>query len=464
VTVDRPLVIVSNRGPLSFSRDADGGLVTKRAGGGLVTALGAGVAERGALWVAAAMTDEDREAAAAGTIEAEGYRLRTVVVDPDRYRQHYDVISNATLWFLHHDLFDRARRPRLDRRWREAWGAFRSVNADVAATVAEVAPEGADVLVHDYHLPLLGPALRDRRPDLRAVHFSHTPFCGPDALRLLPADVAAELLEGMAAHRACGFHTSRWAANFTRCCEDVLGWAPPTFVAPAAADPDDIAAVAASAACRSAADELDAALGDRRFLVRVDRIELSKNLLRGFHAFDDLLREHPEWRGNVVFGAFVYPSREGLAEYLAYRQEVEGLVRRINETWGTPDWTPVLYDADDDFPRSVAALRRYDALLVNPIRDGLNLVAKEGPLVNERDGVLCLSRESGAWEELAGTALEVQPYDVAGTADVLHAALSMGADERRDHAAAVREVAARRRPADWLADQLAAAEGAPPAA
>ena len=199
-------------------------------------------------------------------------------------------------------------------------------------------------------------------------------------------------------------------------------------------------------------------MGDRRLLVRVDRIELSKNLLRGFWAFETLLREHPEWRERVVFAACVYPSREGLAEYLAYRQEVEGLIRQVNDRWSTPAWTPIIYDPTDDFPASVAALRRYDVLLVNPVRDGLNLVAKEGPLVNERDGVLALSRESGVWEELGGAALEIHPFDVGQTADVLHAALSMGADERGSHSHEVLRLARARTPVEWLADQLAAAE------
>ena len=188
--------------------------------------------------------------------------------------------------------------------------------------------------------------------------------------------------------------------------------------------------MAASARTAARARRLEAQVGDRNLIVRVDRIELSKNLLRGFLAFDELLRTRPEWRGKVVFAAFVYPSREGLPEYLAYRQEVETLARRVNEEWATDDWTPILLDTSDDFPRSVAALRRYDVLLVNPIRDGLNLVAKEGPLLNERDGVLALSREAGVWEELQGGALEVNPFDVAGTADVLAQALDMPADER----------------------------------
>ncbi|MDQ6839185.1 MAG: trehalose-6-phosphate synthase, partial [Actinomycetota bacterium] len=205
--------------------------------------------------------------------------------------------------------------------------------------------------------------------------------------------------------------------------------------------------------------DLDGSLGDRKLIVRVDRIELSKNLLRGFLAYDDLLRTHPEYRGHVVFAALIYPSRAGLPEYLSYRQEVESLARHINETWATPGWTPVTVDTTDNFPRSVAALRRYDVLLVNPVRDGLNLVAKEGPLVNERDGVLALSREAGAWEELGPVALEVNPFDIAGTSDVLATALAMTPAERAVHAAAVRQAATSRQPRGWLDDQLEAAAG-----
>jgi trehalose 6-phosphate synthase len=453
----RPVVIVSNRGPLSFASGDGGELVTRRAAGGLVSALGPAVAGTGALWIAAALSEADRVAAERGVVEAEGFRLRSLVVDADAYRAAYDVVSNGTLWFLHHGLYDRPRRPRFDRHWRNAWNGYREVNAAFARAVVEDAPEGAAVVVHDYHLSLLGPELAAKRPDLIAVHFTHTPFCGPDDLRVLPDDAATELLTGMAGFAACGFHSSRWARAFEACSAEVLGRSPTTFVSAAAADPDDLSATASSSPCHDAFVELDRRVGDRALIARVDRIELSKNLLRGFLAFDDLLRHRPQWRGKVVFAASVYPSREGLAEYLAYRQEVEGLVRRINEEWATSDWTPIVYEASDDYHRSVAVLRRFDVLLVNPVRDGLNLVAKEGMLVNERSGVLALSREAGAWEELGSLALEVNPFDVADTADVLHAALSMDDPSRRAHAAALRQAVASRTPKDWFADQLAAA-------
>jgi trehalose 6-phosphate synthase len=451
------VVIVSNRGPLSFSHDSDGSLVAQRGAGGVASSLAPLVRDTGASWMAAAMTEADREAAAAGTVEAEGFRFRLLAVDPDAYRMAYDVVSNGTLWFLHHSLWDLARRPRFDRRWREAWDAYRAVNHTFARAVIDEAPANATVLVQDYHLALVGTWLAQERPDLRAVHFTHIPFCDPEAIRILPDEVAGELLAGLASHASCGFHARRWARNFEACCEALWGWHPATFVSPLAPDHDDIDTVADSAACAEEGAALDDALDGRRLILRVDRIELSKNLLRGFLAYEELLRTRPEWQGHVVFAAFVYPSREGLPEYLAYRQEVETLAARINNQWGVPGWTPIILDTSDNFPRSVAALRRYDLLLVNPVRDGLNLVAKEGPLLNVRNGVLALSREAGVWEELGSVALEVNPFDVAGTADVLAAALAMDDQNRATHAAALRKLAAARSPRHWLDDQLAAA-------
>ncbi len=455
-----PVLIISNRGPVSFSFGDDGGLVAKRGGGGLVSSLGPLVRDMGATWMAAASTDADVEASKEGVIDAEGFRFRSLAVDPDAYQMAYDVVSNSTLWFLHHGLFDLSRRPRLDRRWREAWDAYRDVNHTFARAVIDEAPEGAIVLVQDYHLALVGTWLAQERRDLRAVHFSHIPFCEPGALRVLPSDVAEELLVGMGSHASCGFHARRWAANFEACCGEVLGFTPSTFVSPLSPHYDDIAALAAEDDCIREQGWIDEVRGDRQLIVRVDRIEPSKNLLRGFWAFDDLLRTRSEWRSRVVFVALVYPSREGLPEYLAYRQEVESVARVINDRWGTPGWTPIVLDTSDNFPRSIAALVRYDVLLVNPVRDGLNLVAKEGPVLNTNDGVLALSREAGAWDEMGGTALEVNPFDVSGTADVLAAALTMPPAERKAHAEALAKAASARVPRHWFDDMLTVAGSA----
>lgn len=453
---DRPFVLVSNRGPVSFSRTG-GELTSRRGAGGLVSGIGPLVASTGAPWIAAAMSQGDREAARRGAVEADGFRVRLLALDEEDYRLAYDEVSNGTLWFAHHGLWDLTREPAFDAGWSDAWDAYRRVNHAFADAVADEAPDGAAVLVQDYHLCLVAARLRHTRPDLDCVHFHHTPFAPPVWLRALPDAACHELLEGLAAHRGCGFHSARWAADFTASAHELAGLHPATFVAPLASDPDDIRRAAASPECEAALMALDEVVCGRTVIGRVDRVELSKNLLRGFHAYAALLEQHPEHRRRVVFVANAYASRSGVPGYTAYREHIDHLVQRINHEWGDDEWQPVVLEVEDDFPRSVALLRRADVVLVNPIRDGLNLVASEAALVNDRDAVLALSPEAGAWERFEPGALRVPPFDIAGTADVLHQALTMPAAERSERAARLRALAEARTPAHWLADQLAAA-------
>ncbi|HET6809499.1 MAG TPA: trehalose-6-phosphate synthase [Acidimicrobiales bacterium] len=451
------LVIASNRGPVSFARDRDGRLVARRGGGGLVASLGPLVAGTDATWVAAAMGDADREAAADGVAEADGFRFRCLDIDPATYRAAYDVVANSTLWFLHHHLWDLPRRPRFDRHWREAWEGYRAYNEAFARALADEAPDGATVLVQDYHLCLVAPKLVAKRPDLRPVHFHHTPFCSPEWLEVLPDDVATELIEGLAAYDACGFHSPRWEAGFRACADRVLGSSPPTFVAPLPPAAASLERVAASEACAEEGRRLEERVGDRRLIVRVDRMEPSKNIVRGFFAYDELLAARAELREKVSFFAFCYPSREGLAEYLGYHREVEAAAEMVNGRWGTESWTPVVLFDDDNFPRSVAALQRYDVLLVNPVRDGMNLVALEGPVVNRHDGIVALSRQAGAWDVLSGAAEGLNPFDVAGTAEALGAALDLPGPERRERSGAIRERVGSLDLHDWLDTQVSSA-------
>jgi trehalose 6-phosphate synthase len=281
-------------------------------------------------------------------------------------------------------------------------------------------------------------------------------------LGVLPDAVAAELLDGMAGYAVCGFHASPWEADFRACYAAAGRVAPPTFVAPLGPDAAVLAEEVATPETAAAAEALRAEVGGRRIIARTDRMEPSKNIVRGMLAFEELLVTHPEWRGEGVHAAFAYPSRQGLAEYLAYGSDVEHTAERINHAFGSgaDGWTPIVLSVHDDRARSLAALSVSDVLLVNPVRDGLNLVAKEGPLLNTVDGVLVLSHQAGAWEELAldgKGALGVNPFDVTGTAEALHSALTMGPDERATRAAALRQAVAARTSADWWQDQLAAA-------
>jgi trehalose 6-phosphate synthase len=451
------VIVVSHRGPYQFSRDDDGALAAHRGAGGIVSALSPLLTDNPeATWIAAAMSEDDNEAERTGVTAGLDLKVRLLDLEREQHRMHYDVVANGVLWFLHHGMFDHARRPRFDLRFRDAWNAFVAVNQCFTDAVVESAPANDIVLVQDFQLALVPGQLRARRPDLRVVHFTHTPFAGPDDFSMLPTDIGIDLCAALASGPA-GFHTKRWGESYRLSARATLG-PRATITAPFAAslgpDVDALEETAASPAARAAASYLADVVGDRLVVVRTDRVDPSKNIVRGFLAFDRLLEARPGLRGRVVFVAMVYPSRQGLAEYLAYENEVEQTVARVNERWATRDWVPILLDDRDDFARSVAGMERYDVLLVNSIRDGLNLVAKEGPVINRRDGVLCLSPETGAYDELKTAALAVHPYDLEQGAGALDDALSMPLDERAARAKKLRALATQRSPADWLADLL----------
>jgi trehalose 6-phosphate synthase len=469
-------IVVSNRGPLSFRFDAEGELQPLTGGGGLVSSLRPLLAapEPGAdagaktetMWISMTMGPADEAAVAARRMRDPALALRSVTVDPDTYRMAYDVVANTTLWYTHHHLFDLPHRPRFDRHWHRAWDGYRAYNQAMADVVAAEAALGALVLVQDYHFSLLGRMLAQGRPDLATVHFCHIPFADPNMLGVLPDHAVGELLAGLAGFGACGFHAQRWAEGFRACFADadlaaLAGLAPsagpPSFVSSLTPDQAGLRAEAAGPECARSVEQLRAETGGRRIILRVDRVEPSKNIVRGMLAFEELLETHPEWVGAVVHLALVYPSRQGLADYLALEAEVAHVAERINHTWGTAEWRPIVLHVEDDRARSVAALTISDVLLVNPVRDGLNLVAKEGPLINTAAGVLVLSRQAGVWEELAEPSLDINPFDITGTAEALHAALVMDPAERRRRADELTRLVEARTAADWMQDQRAAA-------
>jgi trehalose 6-phosphate synthase len=451
------LVVVATRGPFSLRLEA-GEVVAGRAAGGLAPSLAAALEGRRAVWIAAAASPGEREIAARGLpIPApEGLTVRLVVV-PDEIAAAHRLVANGTLWFLHHGLFDKPHRPAVDRRWHEAWERYRSYNALFGDEIARLAPASATVVVNDYQLSLVGGRLAELRPDLATVHFTHTPFCDPEELRTLPSAVAAELMGSIASCGAAGFHTERWAGNFRRCAGECLADEPRAVVSPLGVDARRLAEESASPGVEAARARLLAAVDGRRIVFRSDRLELAKNIVRGFAAFGELLEAEPGWRDSVVFLAHLYPSREELPEYLAYRNEVERAASSLNERFGKPGRLPVILEIADDHDASLAALSLYDVLLVNALRDGMNLVAKEGAVLNRRDGVLCLSKEVGAFEALGEAAVAVEPFDIAGTARAIREALEMPAADRRARARRLAELAALHPPAEWLEGVVAEA-------
>ncbi|MFE7662375.1 alpha,alpha-trehalose-phosphate synthase (UDP-forming) [Streptomyces celluloflavus] len=513
------VLVASNRGPVSYTlaetgppgqagRGAAPALTAKRGGGGLVSGLSAIGPDTDAVWVCAALGDGDREAVrraahgapagggpAAGELDRAdtgGRRVRMLDIPADIHAAAYNGIANSVLWFVHHMLYQTPLEPVFDTEFRAQWASYETYNAAFADALADGAAPGAAVLVQDYHLALVPGMLRERRPDLRIAHFSHTPWAPAEYFAMLPDDIQRQLALGILGADRANFLTRRWAANFMACAATALGAdCAPVPPATAAADADDttdttdapalvshpagrpahttrigVHGLGADAgflrerAHRPDVDERLAALRaqiggpDRRTIVRVDRTELSKNIVRGLLAYRRLLTDRPEWRERVVHVAFAYPSRQDLAVYRDYTAEVERVAGAINAEFGTPGWQPVVLHVKDDFARSLAAYRLADVALVNPIRDGMNLVAKEIPVVSDGGCALVLSREAGAHEELGADALTVNPYDITGTARALHEALTMPHGERAARTERLAAAATALPPDRWFLDQL----------
>ncbi|MFE2426696.1 trehalose-6-phosphate synthase [Streptomyces sp. NPDC059373] len=475
------VLVASNRGPVTYAlHKEDGSLTAKRGGGGLVSGLSAIGPDADAVWVCAALSEGDRaavERAAGGRLDpadSGGQHVRMLDIPEETFTGAYNGIANSVLWFIHHLLFQTPLEPVFDEDFRSDWAAYEAYNAAFADALAEEAAEGAAVLIQDYHLTLVPKLLRARRPDLRIGHFSHTPWAPPDYFRILPDDVAADVLTGILGSDRAAFLTRRWADAFADSCAAVLGASvirdagalTVTYkgrttrigVHGLGADADFLRERSRQPDVEERLADLRNAVGgpDVKVIVRVDRTELSKNIVRGLLAYGQLLRDHPEWHGRVVHVAFAYPSRQDLSVYVEYTDEVQQVAEELNEEFGTPGWKPVLLHVKDDFARSLAAYRLADVALVNPIRDGMNLVAKEVPVVSDEGVALVLSREAGAYEELGDDSFVVNPYDLRATARALYEALTLPLHERAERSKRLAAAATALPPQQWFLDQLAA--------
>lgn len=456
------LVFVSNRGPVQFDDDGS----PHRGGGGLVTVLSTALIERQCAWVAAAMTKGDRKRTGLLSPAETGLDdvwVKMLDVPAKDYDPYYNRLSNRVLWFAHHYLFDPPRTPIFDEEDTAAWESYVAVNRRFAEAVAETAPEGASIFVQDYHLALVPATLRALRPDVRIAHFWHIPFAQPDYLRMLPDEWSRALLEGLLAADLVGFQTSRWADAFRWGCRDVLsartgekwikfaGHMTRIGVYPVGIHGNHLQAAAASPAIGAERKSLADWVGGRRFILRVDRTELSKNIYRGMLAVESLLERRPDLRGRIAHLALLAPSRGDVPEYVEYTQQCVDVADRINARFGADT---VRVDIENAINRAYAAYGLYDVLVVNPVFDGMNLVAFEGPILNRRDGQLVLSQNAGAFTRLAGGAYPVNPFSVQATSEAIEAAIDAPADERRERAKRLRRLARSHRPARWLLAQI----------
>ena len=463
-------IVVSNRGPVTFARGESGEREHSRGAGGLVTALNAVLRRaENAVWIASAQSEEDvavsKEPA---PYEVEDLRIRLVEHDPASYDLMYNELANPLLWFVQHGLYDLPYSPTLGDETRRAWeDGYVPVNRNFAEAVTETVAdeESPTILLHDYQLYMTPLFVRERLGAGAFLSlFVHIPWPEPDLWRVLPHYIREGVLESLLSADVVAFHTHRYARAFAETASDVLGAEAEGGVIhyrgrdvwvrayPISIDPGEFLDLARS----------EAVLEEERFvkglpgklLLRVDRTDLSKNVVRGFLAYGRMLERHPEMKGEVTFLAQLQPSRTDVPEYAAYMEAVGRTAEEVNEQHGTDSWRPIELFMEDDFPRSVAAYKNFDVLLVNAVRDGMNLVAKEAAVINEKNGVLVLSENAGAHEELGEHALTINPYDIDEQAEAIHAALSMPEEEREIRAKGLRETVDSNTIDDWVEAQI----------
>lgn len=479
----RRLIIATNRGPVEYYLSQDQTLKFRRGAGGMVTALIDAGSRMEVTWVAMAMTEGDRiafreaqknnDGLLPSPIRGQKMELRYVAIPKTAYRKYYEQISNRLLWFLQHYMYDPREDSTNNQKIQDAWknGYYIANQAIADAINAEIERQESIpvVMLHDYHLYLAPAMIRQRHPTIAMQQFIHIPWPDVRCWHFLPSNIAQAIYTGLVGNDIIGFQTERDARNFLEGAKTLLDGAVVDFEegavwwqghrTQARAYPISISVteerrIVQSKAGKHAAEKILPLLGEKT-IMRVDRIEPTKNILKGFQAYAKMLDEHPELLGKVKFIAFLVPSRQSLPEYKRYNADVLKLIDEINQKYGSTDWEPVhAFTKDNDRTRALAAMGFYDVLLVNPIIDGMNLVAKEGPVVNECNGVLVLSRTAGAFQQLGKAAIPTSPTDVAETAEALYKALTLPADERRIKATLARQIVERNDLNVWLSRQI----------
>jgi trehalose 6-phosphate synthase len=474
------VVIVSNRGPVTFSRGESGEREYSRGAGGLVTALNALARRRSeAVWIASAQSEEDVRVVRENPdepYEVEGLKVVLVEHDGEAYDLMYNHLANPLLWFVQHELYDLPYAPVLGddtkRAWEEGYVPVDENFAEAVARTLESEEEGGAgervILVHDYQLYMTPLGLRKRLGDEAFISlFVHIPWPETEGWRVLPSYAREGVLKSLLEANVVAFHTEGYARNFVRTAREVLGveadeekgvvqsedgrevW---VRAYPISIDPDEFEELARSDEVLQEEETLRGLPGN--LLLRVDRMDLSKNTVRGFEAYDRMFDRHPEMLEQVTFLARLQPSREDIPEYAKYAETIQETVEEVNEKHATDSWQPIVLSMEDNFPLSVAAYKNYDVLLVNAVRDGMNLIAKEAVVANEKNGVLILSENAGAHEELGEYAITVNPFDVDEQADALHEALTMSDDERARRAEALEQTIRSNTIEEWAEAQF----------
>lgn len=454
-TIDR-VVIVSNRLPIVIEKEDGKGLHIKPGQGGLVTALAPVLRDRGGLWIGWPGTAEDFDFDKILTIGSQdiGYLLKPVVLTADEVNQYYFGFSNEILWPLFHDLQSRCN---FDPAY---WSMYQTVNRKFAQVIAENTSADDYIWIQDYHLLLVATELRSMGVDNRVALFQHIPFPPLDIYMKLPW--RSQILGAFLDYDLVGFQTPRDRNNFINCLEALIKHVDVdarrrvctlavsqretkvgTF--PIGIDFKEFSREASSKTIVKVADGLRNALGKRQIILGVDRLDYTKGVPERLQAFRSALERFDDIRGNVSMVQIVVPSREDIPEYKGLRSEIEGLVGEINGEFAEPGWIPIHYMFRSlERDELLAFYRAANIALITPLKDGMNLIAKEYCAAHiDKRGVLILSEFAGAATQLRRNALLVNPYDITGMANAIYRAYTMSDDEQQLRMRRLRQTIAR---------------------
>ena len=475
----RPLILVSNRGPVEHQMSGDGWPEARRGSGSVVTAFNSLAQKFEFTWVASAMGEGDRVVSENGQgphikspLPGHEINLRYVVTPRRVYHKYYNILCNPLLWFLQHYMWNPPYNPNVDAAGHDAWeSGYIPVNqafANAVISEAQALEQAPIVIGHDYHLYLMPEFVRKEVPEAVIQHFVHIPWPTPQYWHMIPDYIIRRICESLCTTDLLGFQTIGDVRCFLDTVEEFVpdvtvdrtshtvarnGRTTSVKVYPISINVEEVQRIANTPRALDYENRLSADTGDVT-IVRIDRAEPNKNIVRGFRAYELMLTRYPELKGKVKFLAFLVPSRTHIRQYQRYMDEIQQVIQQINNNHGTDDWQPIVPFIENNYTQAIAGMKLYDVLLVNTIIEGMNLVAKEGPVVNNRDGVLVLSHSSGVYQQLSDGAISVSPTDIEGTMEALHQAITMSAEDRKARAARMLNSVCREDINHWLYQQM----------
>ena len=475
----RSLILASNRGPVEHQMSPEGHPEARRGSGSVVTAMSSLSQSADFTWVASAMGEGDRVVSNGGQgprlkspLPGHKIHLRYVVTPRRVYHKYYNVLCNPLLWFLQHYMWNPPYSPNVDASVHDAWlSGYVPVNQAFARAIVQEAHDGERppiVIGHDYHLYLIPEYVRQECPDAIIQHFVHIPWPAPRYWQMIPSYITRQICSGLCATDLLGFQTPQDRRSFLDTVEEILpeaevdhkewvvvwrGHQTRVKVYPISINVSEVQRIANSPRALDYESRLAPLCGPNT-IMRIDRAEPNKNIIRGFRAYELLLTRHPDLVGRVNFLAFLVPSRTHIRQYQRYLEEIQQVVSQINNSFGNDEWQPIQTFIENNYTQAIAGMKLYDALLVNTIIEGMNLVAKEGPVVNSRDGVLILSESSGVHHQLGEGALSISPTDIEGTMDALYQAITMTAEDRKNRASLLVSEICREDITHWITRQF----------